>query len=92
MALPKYSCLHCNRIFSIEEYTQNHFCPDCCKFLSPNSIKKQEAKENFIEITPIKLNQEQIKIKNLFSEFKRLKKFQVGENITFQTINDRKTA
>jgi DNA-directed RNA polymerase subunit RPC12/RpoP len=88
----EYECRKCNRVFSLEEYEKDVFCPDCGMHLwlprPPKSSGSRESggkgrKKTDIEQIPPRPG---VNIYTLFAEFNRLTDFTCGEGIVQENV------
>jgi DNA-directed RNA polymerase subunit RPC12/RpoP len=82
MPVPEYECRTCGRIFGIEQYKKDPYCPDCGMRIWPKFlIKPKRTKIEAID-PPAEVN-----LATIFAEFNRLINFDCGEGELINNVS-----
>ena len=81
MPVPEYEC-RCGRIYGIEQYQKDPYCPECRNRLWPKYISKPKP----IPIEPIDPPVE-VNLMTIFAEFNRIVNFDIGEGENIESAS-----
>jgi DNA-directed RNA polymerase subunit RPC12/RpoP len=81
MPFPEYECKTCGRIFGIEQYRKDPYCPDCRNRIWPKFVVKPKP----ADIQPIDPSPK-VNLATIFAEFNFLVNFDCGEGDLVKSV------